>query len=489
MELLNQEKIQGKYTTIQNEEIDVEFDVFTLATAPGFAENILKEVQKTVKIHGFREGKVPKAIIEKRLGTHNIYGQHLGSVWDDFCLKNNVLTGFKTELDDIQTRIDGAIVFKIVTITIPSAELVLREKYELDVTQNVIEKTAQQLQALTNKYVSMIPATDRASRWGDIVTIDFNGIVDGVEDPDLCANDAKIEIGARRIKMPNFEESLCDMQINENKEFLVDVPENFAEIMPNNPRAGLVAGKTITFNVVLKTIEEKKIPQEAELAEKEGKSSISELYNELADKSFETIKDNLDDICSRVSDDIIRDNETLLTSVVQKPLIESRVVTFLDRNKQYFEKMEQEEVQEYLKKSIPSIAKGVFQDVVYNYLLNHSDAATIEVTEAEIVEEADKYAMQQMIYSQGKVKKDEAKNRLLQQDQFMLFRSVQRRKVYSLLRDRIDVILNKEDSNYVLTSSFTENETKLVPTEAEGKEMIAETTVAPIETEVAKQEE
>ena len=173
-------------------------------------------------------------------------------------------------MDDIQTRIDGAVVFKIITITIPAVELTLRDKYELDVTHDVIEKTAQQLQSLTNKHISFLPITDRACRWGDVVVIDFKGTVDGVEDRDLSANDAKIEIGARRIKMPNFEESIANMQINETKEFLVEVPENFAEIMPNNPRAGQIAGKTVNFSVLLKEIQEKQIPQEVELAEKEG---------------------------------------------------------------------------------------------------------------------------------------------------------------------------------------------------------------------------
>ena len=93
---------------------------------------------------------------------------------------------------------------------------------------------------------------------------------------------------------------------------------------------------------------------------KKEKASVEELYNDLADKTFESIKNNLDDICSRVSDDIIKDNEEILTTAVQKPLIEHRVMSFLDRNKQYFEKMEQEQVQDYLKKSIPNLAERCF---------------------------------------------------------------------------------------------------------------------------------
>ena len=122
---------------------------------------------------------------------------------------------------------------------------------------------------------------------------------------------------------------------------------------------------------------------------------------------------------------------------------------------------------------------------------------TIEVTEAEIADEADKYALQQVIYSQGKVKKEEIKAQLLQNEYFMLYRGVQRRKVYSILRDKIDVLLDKNNDEYQLVATHSESKseasedikTSCVPVESEGKEVETETTVTPIEPNTVEQGE
>lgn len=475
MELLKHEKIQGKYTTMEKKEIDVSYDVFTLATQPGVAERAVKEAQKNVKVQGFRTGKVPKAMLERRLGTHNLYGPYLGSVWDQFCLSAGVVSGYSTELDEIHPRIDGAIVFKVATMTIPVLELSLRDKYEIDVTKDVIDKTAQQLQMLRGKHTTVEPVTGRATVWGDTVVIDFKGSIGGEEeDKDLCAEGAQVEIGSRQIVMPNFEESIVDMNIGETKQFEVNVPEDFEKIMPRNPRASYFAGKTILFVVTMKEIKTKIIPRDDEIAFNEEKDSYEELYAELSAKVFDEIKENLEHVCARASDTILEDNEQLLIDGVQKPLIEHRILSFLDRNKKYFDQLEEEQRKETLAKAVPNITKSVFQDAVYAYLLSQADKNNVEPSNEEIQTEAERFAMQRIVQSRGQIKKEEEIDRLLKDEKTALYRNVQRRKVYTILRDKIEVQLNKENEDYAQASTFTPPEPRLNP--EEGSQKIAEKT-------------
>lgn len=456
MELLKHEQVQGKYLNIKQQEVDVVYDVFTLATQPGLADKAAQKAQDTVKIQGFRQGKVPRSMIEKRIGTHNLYGNMLSPLWDEFCLKNNIVAGFRTELDEIHARIDGAIVFKVITMLFPTIELQLRDQYTVDVTQDVIAKTAQQLQALRNKHTQINPVENRATVWGDIVTIDFKGGVAGQEEPDLCANDVTIELGARQVVIPGFEEAIVDINKNETKNFDLTLPEDFATRLPNHPRAAALAGDTVNFSVTVKNIQTKYIPQDSELPALENLTSYEELYKQLATRVFEELKGNLDDVCSRASNDIISDNEQTMLQAVQPPLIESRLLNFLDKNKQYFDQLDEEKKNEQLKRIVPSLTKSVYQDVVYSCLLATADATSIRPDNKEVEEEADKFATRNFIQSQGRIKQPEEKERLLKNEYFALYRSVQRRKVYLALRNKIDVKLDENNEDFVVSSRLQE---------------------------------
>lgn len=454
MELLKHEQLQDKYYNLSQEEVDVVYDIFTLATQAGVADKAAQAAQNTINIQGFRKGKVPRAIIEKRLGTHNLYGNILSDLWSTFCRENNIVTGYRADLDDIHTRIDGAIVFKVVTILFPSLELKMRDKYVVDVTQDVMAKVGQQLQSLSHKHTKVESVEGRETKWGDVVVVDFTGSVGNQEDADLCANDVTLEIGARQVVIPGFEEALTNININETKSFELQAPEDFAERLPNHPRAGYLAGRTINFSVTVKEIKEKHIPHDEELFKLENKNSYEELYRELATTVFDNMKNNLDDICSRASNDIIVDNEEQLMEKVQPPLVEARILNFLDKNKQYFEQLDTEKRSEQLKRIIPSLTKSVYQDVVYNCLLNSADAEQVTPSEEEIKEEAKKIATKSYMQSQGKVKLEAETKRLLEQEYNALYRSVQRRKVYVVLNNKIEVKFDETNEEFLAASQL-----------------------------------
>ena len=492
MEILKHEQLQSKYLNMKQEEVDVTYDVFTLATEPGVADKAAHDAQNSMNVQGFRKGKVPRAIIEKRLGTHNLYGGLLAPLWDQFCMENNIIVGYRSELDEIHARIDGAIVFKIVTMLFPTLELKLRDKYDVDVTQDVIKRVAQQLQALRDKHTQVNPVEGRDTTWGDLVTIDFIGSVDGTEDGDLSAKGVPVQIGARQLLIPGFEEKLVNATIGETQDFDLTIPEDFATRLPNHPRAGYLAGKTVNFNATVNEIKEKVIPQDSELPSLESKETFEELYRDLAIRAFDDIKENLDDICSRASNDIILDNEEMMLKSVQAPIIENRILSFIDKNKQYFEKMDEEQRKEQLTRTVPALTRGVYQDVIYSCLLSKANVDEIEPTREQIEEEAEKLATRAFLQSQGKVKQDVEKARLIEEEYFAIYRSVQRRKVYLALRDKIEVTLDENSEEFVdameLTSETAPETTTATNTEQPIAKDTTETT-APVSEQTTTVEE
>jgi trigger factor len=95
-------------------------------------------------------------------------------------------------------------------------------------------------------------AVERASQSGDRVTIDFTGRIDGVEFPGGKGSDVPVVLGEGRM-LPEFETSLNGLKAGENRTFEVKFPDDYA--------GREVAGKTASFEVAVKKVEQPKLPE------------------------------------------------------------------------------------------------------------------------------------------------------------------------------------------------------------------------------------
>lgn len=446
MELIKTDVIKQNYKTMKGEEIEATYNVYTLATEPGFADKIVKNASHNIHVAGFRKGKIPRTMLEKRIGTDNLYTPYLTGLWDQYCADNRVLLGYRSELGGIHPRIDGAIVFTIVTITLPVVDLVIEDKYVIDATSEVMKKVGAELHQLREKRATMKAVSNRKSEHGDYVTIDFRGSVNGVDDPDFAAQNAVIAIGSRMIIIPGFEEQLKDCAIDETKTFSIALPENFGEALPNNPRAKLLAGKTVNFSVTMKAIQTKQYPSDTELASLEGKENYASLYESIATQVFEKLQQDTTDLASRVVEKIIENNEQVLTTGLQKPTIDNRIMNFLDQHRDSFVTLNDADRKQVMDKVVPNITKSLYQDMVFAYLLAKADAS-VDPTEAELIQEAEATAGLRAMQSPG-ANKSAIKNKILQDEYYGLYRNLQRHKTFQTLKNRVDVTLNKNDDEY-----------------------------------------
>jgi len=105
---------------------------------------------------------------------------------------------------------------------------------------------------LREQNARLVPREDEPARDGDLVSIDFKGFIDGEPFEGGEAEDYSLELGSRSF-VPGFEEQLVGVKPGEEKEVVVKFPEDY--------RNEDLAGKEATFQVKMKQIKEKQLPE------------------------------------------------------------------------------------------------------------------------------------------------------------------------------------------------------------------------------------
>lgn len=235
---------------------------FTLAlsiSAEAFEAAINKVYNKekgSIAIPGFRKGKAPRAIIEKRYGE--------GVFYDD-ALELAFPAAYEAAVEEAGIEpVDNPFDFDIKEIGKNGVELVCKvtvkpeitiEGYKgLTATRIPTEVTDEEVEAELQKKLEqnarIVPVEDRAVENGDIAVIDFEGFVDGEAFEGGKAEEYELEIGSGSF-IPGFEDQIIGHNIGEEFDVNVNFPEEYAETL---------AGKAAVFKIKLHAIKAKELP-------------------------------------------------------------------------------------------------------------------------------------------------------------------------------------------------------------------------------------
>ncbi|MBK1791137.1 trigger factor [Persicirhabdus sediminis] len=226
---------------------------------------IVKGFAKQAKIPGFRPGKTPLAVVEKRFadGISEELEQRLVNEACSEALKQNeslkVLNFKKPE--SLSFSDDGALSFSMDIILAPEIELCEYKGIEIpnadpEATEEEIQK---EIDALAERYASY-DDVDRDLAEGDIAVIDFTSSIDGKSIEEVTGNDPGILAGRDdywvMLKddafLPGFASQLVGLKKNDAKEVKCTIGEEF-------PMEDL-RGVEVTFNVTVKEAKEQKLP-------------------------------------------------------------------------------------------------------------------------------------------------------------------------------------------------------------------------------------
>lgn len=233
----------------------------------GEVETRLKKLSRTVKMHGFRPGKVPLKVVAQQYGPQvrqEVLGDTLEKTFGAAVKEQNLrVAGYprfeaKAPADGAQ-QFEYSATFEVYPdIALGDVSSATIERPVLEVSDQEVDKT---LEVMRKQRVAY-DAVQRAAQEGDRVTLDYRGTIDGQEFAGGTAQNQQIVLGEGRL-LPDFEKNLSGMQQGDAKAFELRFPDDY--------HGKDVAGKAATFEVKVSEVAAPRLPEiDAEFAKSLG---------------------------------------------------------------------------------------------------------------------------------------------------------------------------------------------------------------------------
>jgi len=218
----------------------------------------LSEIGKSVRMPGFRPGKVPMPILKQRYGQ-SVMGEVLEDAVNDSQSKavkdNNLRPALQPKVEITRFEEGADLEFSMQVELLPEIEPadlsgVEIEKPVAEIADSQVDEAIERL--AKSRMESEPVAKKRAAKEGDIAVIDFDGSVDGEKKPGMKGEDFNLELGSGAF-IPGFEEQLVGVKPGEHKTVTVTFPAEY--------HAPDLAGKEAVFEVDVKELRTPKMPE------------------------------------------------------------------------------------------------------------------------------------------------------------------------------------------------------------------------------------
>ncbi len=216
----------------------------------------LQEAAKTVKLNGFRPGKVPMRVIRQRFGQ-SVRMEVLGQVMNDSFYEDNHQQGLTTAgRPEIEPKsLDEGKDIEFVATFEVFPEIELKDYSSIEVKKPVAEITTadidEMIENLRTQRASWEVA-ERAAAEGDQVNIDFAGTKNGEEFEGGKAEGTDLELGSGRM-IPGFEDGIVGMTAGEEKVVALTFPEDY--------HSEELKGAAVEFKIKVNEVKERKLPE------------------------------------------------------------------------------------------------------------------------------------------------------------------------------------------------------------------------------------
>ena len=355
----------------------------------GSINRTARQLGQDMKLPGFRKGKVPPEMVLQRLGRETVLTQALESSLGDWYERAMVESGVnpvgdpKLDLSDLPEQ-GKPLRFSIEVAVRPKAELgdytgleVGRE--EPEVPQEAVEG---ELNRLREGFARLNPV-DREAKQGDVVLIDYEGKIDGEPFEGGAAKDYLLELGEGRV-LPELEQALEGANAGDQRQATVTFPADYP--------AEEVAGKSAEFDVTVKEVREKELPE----LNDDFAAEASEF--ETLDELRENISDQIKLILERQIAE--RFQEAALDAAVDKakvelpaPVVEARAAEMWRRVERQLQQqgmdpnaylqMQGKTREEMIEQARPDAERALRREAVLEAI---ADAENIEITDEDMLE-------------------------------------------------------------------------------------------------------
>ena len=270
--------------SLQVENLEHNMEKLTITVSAEEVEKALQAAylkqRSKISLPGFRKGKVPRQMIEKMYGPEVFYDEaanHMiseayGKAYDECELE----IASQPTIDVVQLEKGKDFIFTAEVAVKPEVKLGEYKGLKVDkVSTRVMQKEVdEEIEKERERNARTVEVTDRAVQDKDIVTLDFEGFVDGVAFEGGKGENYPLTIGSGAF-IPGFEEQLIGAEIDKETEVKVTFPEEY--------QAKELAGKEAVFKCTVHEIKAKELPE----LDDEFASEVSEEAETLEDYKAE----------------------------------------------------------------------------------------------------------------------------------------------------------------------------------------------------------
>jgi trigger factor len=221
-------------------------------------ESRLKRLARTVKMDGFRPGKVPMNVVAQRYGysvQYEVMNDKVGEAFSAAANEAKLRVAGQPRISEKESSPEGELAFDAVFEVFPEVKIAdlstaKVEKLKAEVSDAAIDKTIDILRKQRRSFAQR--AQDAVATEGDRVTVDFEGKIDGEAFDGGKATDFQFLVGEGQM-LAEFESAVRGMKTGDSKTFQLAFPADY--------HGKDVAGKTADFMVTVKKIEAAHLPE------------------------------------------------------------------------------------------------------------------------------------------------------------------------------------------------------------------------------------
>ncbi len=352
-------------------------------------ESQARKLGREMKLPGFRQGKIPPAIVIQRLGRDPILDEAVRGELTGWYMKAVDDSGIapvgdpQVDLGDLPDE-GKPLTFSFEVGVRPTAELgtyrgVKVGRREAAVSEEEIDEEVEGLR----ERAAHLHTVKREAKDGDFLTIDFEGTVGGEPFPGGEGRDQLVELGSGNL-IPGFEDGLIGAAAGEQRSVTATFPEDYG--------AKHVAGKDAEFEIWVKEVKHKHLPDlDDEFAsDSAGFETLQELRDNIRERMLELDEERVvSEFRAGALDAIVAD----ATVDVPEALIESRASELLTRtihalghqgiDKAAYLKISGKTERELVEEAMPEAALALRREAVLAAVI---EAEKIEPTEQQLLD-------------------------------------------------------------------------------------------------------
>lgn len=325
-----------------------------------------QSISERIVIPGFRKGKVPRQMIDQRVGRGTVLDEAINSALPDFytqaAREHEVLVVGRPTVDIKELKDNELVKFEVEVdvrpeISLPDFTSIQIKVDDVQVTEKDVEE---QLESLRLRF-GTLTTVEKAVETGDFVAIDLTARVDGKEVEGGSANGISYEVGSNRM-IDGLDEALAGLKAGEKKTFQTQL-------------VGMQEGETGEVEVVLQAVKKRELP---ELNEDFAK--LASEFDNLTDLRAD-LRERLTRVKSMEQGAQARDNllKHLLDTIeipVPENLVEDEVHSHLEKEERLDDDVHRKEVTEEINRSVKA-------DFLLDAIVK---AEEVQVSEGELTE-------------------------------------------------------------------------------------------------------